>query len=101
MENFRYDYRGMGEWLKGPEARDLVRAKANRAEELYQAIVTRRTGQLAESTRVELSVGGARNDRWVADLVVGAPYAASHEFGTQHQSDADDLNVVLSMLGSV
>ena len=101
MENFRYDYAGMGEWLRGPDSQGLVRRVANRAEELYQSIVVRRTGQLSESTRVELSIGGRQGDRWVADMVVGAPYAASHEFGTQHQSDADDLNMVLSMLGTL
>lgn len=99
--DFDYDYRGMGEWLKGPEARELVQSRAARAEELYQSIVARRTGKLAASTRVELSIGGARNDRWVADMVVGQSYAASHEFGTQFQADADDLNAVLSMLGAV
>lgn len=102
MENFRYDYNGMGEWLRGPECLQLVRERTDLARTLYQTIVARDSGDLAGSARV--SMGRGSNGRHEGTLTVGdgsVPYAASHEFGTQFQNPEDDLLIVLGMLGQM
>lgn len=99
MKNFRYDYRGIGRWMVGPECRALVEAKANEAARLYQGIVAKRTGELAASAHVSTRINDIGGRRCAGVLTVEAPYAASHEYGTQYEDAAHDLNVVLSMLG--
>lgn len=91
------------EWLKGPECKAIVGRQGNRALEIYRDIVAKRTGELAGSATVDTHIGGKRNDRWVSTLTVRAPYAASHEFGTDDGDEhiaagAHDLNVVLNAL---
>ena len=73
-------YRGLGDWLVGPECNRLVFAQASHAQLVYQALVAKRTGQLARSAKVSV-VRGGKGDRWVGRVTVTAPYAASHEFG--------------------
>lgn len=101
-------YKGLQEWLLGPECRSLVRLRAETALALYQATVTRRSGRLAQSARVVTEVGGRAGDRWVGRLQVTAPYAVAHEFGRNYESalrgdarqaGARDLEKVLRGLG--
>lgn len=102
---FRYNYRGMGEWLVGPESQAMVRAKAVEAATIYQAIVAKRTGALSESAQVSTRIGGLSGRRWFGVLTVGdgVDYGASHEFGTDDGDEritaaAHDLRVVLENL---
>ena len=100
--DFDYDYRGMGEWLRGPECLALVQDRTDLAKAVYQSIVAKRSGNLAESASTSIEAGP--NERPVGVLTVGgsgAPYGASHEFGTQFQDPTDDLNIVLAMLGTL
>ncbi|NEW33840.1 hypothetical protein GV791_14880 [Nocardia cyriacigeorgica] len=91
--------------LKSPEMRSLMLERAEIAQALYREIVAKRTGRLARSARVETFIGGRRNDRWCARLIVDASYAASHEYGTDDGSGvragAHDLNQVLNQLGQL
>lgn len=85
--------------------RALIAGRAEVAKAIYQGIVAKRTGRLARSAHVETFIGGKRKDRWIGQLIVDAPYAASHEFGTdggEHPATgAHDLNVVLNQLGGL
>lgn len=91
-------------WLKGPEAKKLVTRQANRALAIYRTIVAKRTGELAASAHVVTRLGGIKNDRWQAHVVVEAPYAASHEYGTGRTDPsyalppAHDLDKVIDAL---
>ena len=91
----------IAQWLVGQECRRLVESTTHVAEMLFQAEVAKRSGDLARSTRVEMFLGGRKADRWVGSLTVGTnlDYGASHEYGTQYQSGADDLTAVLDQLG--
>ncbi|MEV6432574.1 hypothetical protein [Nocardia sp. NPDC051463] len=85
--------------LLSDEMRNLMQQSAERAQGIYQSIVAKRTGRLAGSAHAETLIGGRRNDRWTGRLVVDAPYAASHEYGTtQGLQAANDLNQVLNLL---
>lgn len=100
--DFDYDYDGMGDWLQGPECFQLTRERTELAQTLYQSIVAKRSGALAESARVSMERGA--NGRHEGVLTVGgtiATYGASHEFGTQYQDANDDLTIVLAMLGTM
>ena len=99
---FQPNYRGVGEWLLGPECRRLVELKATQAQGIYRGVVAHRTGALAASADVSTYVGGSRQDRWVGRLTVGdgIDYGASHEFGTRHQRAHDDLNQVLTLMAA-
>jgi hypothetical protein len=98
----------LGAILKSSEMRSLVQEKAEMAQALYRDLVRKRTGQLARSARVSTYIGGARNDRWIAEMIVDAPHAAAHEFGvgdkpgslpkTAVHAAADDLNQVLGQM---
>jgi hypothetical protein len=90
-------------WLLSPECRSLVFDRAQIAEALYREVVAKRTGRLATSTHVTT---GIEDDRWVALMTAYAPYAASHEFGTDDgdldiRPGAHEMNHVLDMLGSL
>lgn len=93
-------------WLVGPECLRIINHVGGLARDLYVANVANRTGRLASAAHVEINVSvlGSQGPEWVVDLVVDATeaeYAASHNFGTQYQSAANDLNRVLSELGSL
>lgn len=100
MRDVQINHRGIGEWLRGPECRSLVEAKALAAQQLYRGIVAHRTGALAGSADVSVFMGGEKSDRWKARLTVGdsLAYGAAHEYGTKSQNAARDLNQVLTML---
>lgn len=88
--------------LLSSQIQTLMRERGEAAQAIYRSIVAKRTGRLAGSARVEVQIGGRRNDRWTARLIVDAPYAASHEYGTtggSQLSAAHDLNRVLNQLG--
>jgi hypothetical protein len=91
------------QWLVSPQSRALVFERAEIAEALYREVVAKRTGRLAASTHVTT---GIEDDRWVALMTATAPYAASHEFGTD-DGDLDirpghhELNHVLDMMGTL
>lgn len=69
--------------LLSSQMRSIVRQSGEKAKARYVAIVAKRSGKLAASARVRTSIGGYKNDRWVATLTVGQGllYGASHEFG--------------------
>lgn len=97
-----YDYAGMGEWLRGSECLQLVRERTDLARVLYQTIVARDSGDLAESARVSMSRGqDGRHQGVVTVGDIDTVYAASHEFGTQYHNPEDDLTLVLGMLGTM
>ncbi|WP_228002141.1 hypothetical protein [Nocardia australiensis] len=96
----------VGGILKSGEMRSLMFERGEVAQALYREIVAKRTGRLARSARVETFIGGSRGDRWCSRLIVEAPYAASHEYGTDDgntgiQVGAHDLNIVLNQLGQL
>jgi len=71
------------QYLKSSDAKKLVARQGNRLASIYRASVHKRTGRLAASTTVTVVMGGRKADRWEAHVTVTAPYAASHEFGTE------------------
>lgn len=86
-------YQGLTQWLMGPECRKLMSSKANDAAMIYQALVAKRTGQLARSVKHSTAIGGAKGDRWVGRVTVTAPHAAAHEFGyTQRGVERDGFD---------
>lgn len=95
------------EWMAGPICRSIMFESAELYEALYREIVAKRTGELARSTHVSTGLEGGR---WTGILdvgFVGAPYAASHEYGTGRTNPdealpaAHDLNTILDMMGSL
>lgn len=96
ISNVKLDHSGIGDLLKGPEMRSLVRGGAEQVEAIYRATVAKRSGQLARETRIETFIGGSKNDRWCARLIAHAPHAASHEFGTSDQTGAGELRAALA-----
>lgn len=62
---------------------NVVRSVTELARTKYQAIVAKRSGKLAASARVRLSIGGYQNDRWVGTLTIGegTAHGLAHEFG--------------------
>lgn len=97
--NIPYPNPALAAILRSQQVRRMVQAKAEEGQAIYQGIVAKRTGRLARSARIETFIGGAKSDRWCARLIVDAPYAASHEFGTEKGPAAHDLNQVLNRLG--
>lgn len=96
------------QWLIGEECRALVAARIEAALLAYRSIVAKRTGLLAASAHTETVIGGtSKEDRWEGWLIVSAPYAPSHEFGTGRTDPnhalaaAHDLNVVLDMMAAL
>lgn len=91
------------DWLVSPECRSMVFEKGEIAEAIYREVVAKRTGHLAASTHVTT---GIEDDRWISMMTVTAPYAASHEFGTD---DGDlqiipghhELNHVMDLMGQL
>jgi hypothetical protein len=93
----------IAEWLVGPIARSIAFEAGELYEALYREVVAKRTGRLAASTHVSTDIGG---DRWVGFLTVTAPYAASHEFGTDDGDERiiaghHDLNRILDMMSTL
>lgn len=89
--------------LKSNEMRTLMHQRGAAAQAIYRDIVARRTGRLAASASVDTFIEG---DRWCTRLTVGAPYAASHEYGIDDgdvgiRAGAHDLNIVLNQLGQL
>lgn len=92
--------------LLSTQMRALMFERGEIAQSIYRDIVAKRTGRLARSARVETFIGGEANDRWCSRLIVDAPYAASHEYGTDDGDTnvrvaAHDLNVVLNQMGQL
>lgn len=97
----------IAQWLKSARCRAILSESAEMYEALYREVVAKRTGRLAASTHVSTGIEG---DRWVALMTVGvggAPYAASHEFGTGRTDPdnalppAHDLNTILDMMATL
>lgn len=78
--------------LLGPKMRNVVRARTELAKLIYQAVVAKRTGALASSARVRVTVGphNYKHDRPVGELIVGTGlgYGAAHEFGHGYRRDS-------------
>lgn len=75
-------------WLLSGECARVMREAGSLVRDVYVSIVAKQTGALAASARVDLTTGGEKHDRIVADVVVGrgtprGGYGASHEFGTK------------------
>lgn len=90
-------------WLLSAECRALVFDRGELAEAMYREVVAKRTGRLAASTHVTTAIEG---DRWIAMMTALAPYAASHEFGTDNgnehiQPGHHEMNHVLDLLGKL
>lgn len=89
------------QWLIGATCERIVRRVCQKYAALYAAEVTKRTGELAASTRVTVDIEG---DRWVGMMTVDAPYAAAHEFGRTDPNRgfaaAHDLNTILDLMAN-
>lgn len=90
------------EWLVSPRARSIMFEAGELYEALYREIVAKRTGRLAASTHVSTVL---ERGRWTGYMAVGAPYAASHEYGTDDGDEgvvagAHDLNLILDLMAS-
>jgi hypothetical protein len=97
----------------------VMREAGGLVRDMYQAIVAHDSGALAASARVDLALGGEKNDRICADVTVGegtprGGYGASHEFGIgihpksrvpptewMPQAPVDDLVKVLAIVDSL
>lgn len=109
MENVHIPYDPnpfIAEWLVSPRCRSIVFESAELYRALYQEVVAKRTGTLAQSAHIST---GLENGRWVGMLEVGsstAYYAASHEFGTDDGDERivaghRDLNTILDLMGTL
>ncbi|MGV9818421.1 hypothetical protein [Nocardia xishanensis] len=100
--------------LLSSQMRSLMYERAEIAQALYREIVSKRSGRLARSARVETFRGGRMKDRWKSRLIIGgseAPHGLAHEFGfdvhdengavTATIAGAHDLNAVLNALGTL
>ena len=96
------------------QMRSVVLEAAEIAQAIYRDSVSKRTGRLAQSARVETAKGGRLKDRWIGRLSVGgteAPHGLGHEFGwdvtnkagtvVRSVPGAHDLNYVLNVLGAL
>lgn len=100
--------------VDGDMARVMREAGTN-VRDVYRAVVAKRSSDLANSAHVELNIGGEKNDRICADVIVGdhtVDYAAAHEFGIGihaestgkgwgRQNAADDFVKVLAIVDSM
>lgn len=85
-------------WLLSPNCAQVMREAGGNVRDMYRAVVAKDTAALAESARVDLGIGGQKNDRIVADVSAGRDlprgYGATHEFGRKRQvegpSQSDD-----------
>lgn len=99
-----HGFDGLGRVLLSPEYKRVMERGGNTAALLYQALVAKRTGQLARDVQVRTRIGGRRNDRWETHVVVGehVPQDLPHEFGYERDGEevagAKDLDQVLRML---
>lgn len=105
--------------LVSPDMFGVMRAAGTLVGGVYSSVVAHQTGALSHAVRVQLGIGGLRNDRAVCDVVVGeglprGGYGASHEFGIgihpqshtpmtswMPQAAADDLVKVLAIVNSM
>lgn len=94
--------------MKSAQMRSLMFERAEIAQAIYTDTVSKRTGRLARSARVETFIGGKANDRWCGRLIVGeaTQYGLAHEFGYDDGDEGigaayHDLNEVLNMLGTL
>lgn len=83
---------GIGQVLLSQQYRRLMERGGNTAALLYQALVAKRTGELARDVQVRTHIGGLNNDRWVATVVVGENVIEDlpHEFGWTPYNKRDD-----------
>ena len=79
---YRADYRGMGAWLKGSDARRVTTLGAAAALSRQRAVMAKRTGATAASGRLLQGIGGRRNDR-VRVTIAFDGYAAPMQFGNK------------------
>lgn len=87
--NWKWDYSGFGNLLRGPEMQALMAKKAHQAKEMAEAIAPvdehgPHPGHYRESFEVDVGVAvTAEGSRAVATLRNTAPYAAAVEFGNR------------------
>lgn len=103
-----YPNHGVLGLMKSPQMRSLMFERGEMAQAIYREVVSKRTGRLARSARVETFIGGKNNDRWCSRLIVGegTQYGLPHEFGYDDGDEGvgaayADLNQVLNMLGTL
>jgi hypothetical protein len=94
--------------MRSAQMRSLMFERAEIAQAIYTDVVSKRTGRLARSARVETFIGGKAKDRWCGRLIVGegTSYGLAHEFGYDDGDEGigaayNDLNTVLNMLGTL
>lgn len=73
-------------YLMSPRNAAVMREAGQAVAGLYSSVVAQDSGALAASPRVDLALGGMKNDRICADVIVGeglprGGYAASRNFG--------------------
>lgn len=72
-------------YLRGTSARETMRHYGRIAQLLWALRTRRKTGANASDSTVVTHIGGAKRDRWVADLRTNAtgraPHSLANEFG--------------------
>lgn len=76
-----HKFRGTRQWLLGPELHALLEAKVTEWAAEYEAIVARRTGELAGSTMIDSGVYIGEEAALTGYVKATARHAAPHEFG--------------------
>jgi hypothetical protein len=81
---YQADYRGMGKFLRGPDARRVCTAAAAAGLTRSRGIVGRDSGETAASGRLVHGIGGRRRDRVLVSIVFGG-VAVPLQFGNAHR----------------
>jgi hypothetical protein len=79
---YRADYRGMGKFLLGPDARKVCTLAGGRILGNGRALVSKDSGETAASGRLVHGHGGHRNDRVLVSVVFGGA-AVQLQFGNR------------------
>lgn len=80
--DYRPDFRGMGQFLKGPDARRICTLAAAARLAKARALVGHDSGETAASGRLTHGVGGKKNDRVRVSLEFGGA-AVPQQFGNK------------------
>lgn len=79
---YQPDYRGMGKFLLGPDARRVCTLAAAARLARARALVGKDSGDTAASGRLQHGIGGKRNDRVRVTVVFGGA-AVQQQFGNR------------------
>lgn len=81
--DYRADYRGMGQFLMGPDARRVCTLAAAARLAKARGLLRRDTGATAASGRLVQGVGGRKNDRVKVQIAFDGN-AVAQQFGNAH-----------------